>query len=100
MPLTRRCIARRGCGLECKSTEAYTISAGPTRLSHHREARASGTRADARPPIEDDGDSALVVATGIQLACDLGDALHQAYQGEPEFRKNDAEKLLRVHWRR
>lgn len=42
----------------------------------------------------------VVTTTDIHLARDLGEALHHAYQGELEFHYNDAEKLLRVHWRR
>jgi hypothetical protein len=35
-----------------------------------------------------------------QTARNLGKALHRACQGKLEFRYNDAENLLRVHWRR
>lgn len=42
----------------------------------------------------------LVTTTDIHLARDLGEALHHAYHGELEFHYNEAEKLLRVHWRR
>ena len=50
--------------------------------------------------IEDHRDRVLVTTTDIHLARDLGDALHHAYHGTLEFHYNDAENLLRVHWRR
>lgn len=42
----------------------------------------------------------LITTTDLHLARDIGDALHKAYHGELEFHYNEAEKLLRVHWRR
>ena len=42
----------------------------------------------------------LVTTTDIHLARDLGDALHKAYHGDLDFHYNEAEKRLRVHWRR
>jgi len=50
--------------------------------------------------VEDTADGVLVTTTDIHLARDLGEALHHAYQGELEYHYNDAENLLRVHWRR
>jgi hypothetical protein len=50
--------------------------------------------------VEDIADGVLVTTTDIHLARDLGEALHHAYQGNLEFHYNDAENLLRVHWRR
>ncbi|MBI2307676.1 MAG: ATPase [Rhodocyclales bacterium] len=72
-----------------------------TALLRHREAREKAEHPLARiMDIEADGDGLLVTTTDLHLARDLGEALHHAYHGELEFHYNDAEKLLRVHWRR
>lgn len=75
-------------------------------IRHHAE------RARAEHPLarvmnikdEEEGEEGrgniLVTTTDIHLARDLGEALHHAYRGELEFHYNDAENLLRVHWRR
>lgn len=73
-------------------------------ISHHAH------RARAEHPLarimtitsddENDPDGILVTTTEIHLARELGEALHDAYRGELEFCYNDAEQLLRVHWRR
>lgn len=72
-----------------------------TSLLHHHEAKAKAEHPLVRiMAIEADVDGVLVTTTDIHLARDLGDALHHAYQGELEFHYNEAEKLLRVRWRR
>lgn len=48
----------------------------------------------------DDVQGMLITTTDIHLARDLGEALHHAYHGELAFHYNEAENLLRVHWRR
>lgn len=50
--------------------------------------------------VADTADGVLVTTTDLHLARDLGEALHHAYQGDLEFHYNEAENLLRVHWRR
>lgn len=47
---------------------------------------------------EDEG--MLVTTTGFHLARRLGEALHNAHQGELGINYNDAEDMLRVYWRR
>ncbi|MBX9916599.1 MAG: ATPase [Nitrosomonas sp.] len=42
----------------------------------------------------------LITTTDIHLARGIGEAIHDAYQGELEFHYNAAENLLRVHWSR
>lgn len=72
-----------------------------TSLLRHHEAQAKGEHPLERiMAIEDEADGVLVTTTGIHLARDLGEALHNAYQGELEFHYNEGEKLLRVHWQR
>ena len=70
-----------------------------TSLLQHHESHAKAEHPQERIiAIEDTPDGALVTTTDIHLARNLGEALHDAYQGELEFHYNDAEKLLRVHW--
>lgn len=73
-------------------------------LIRHHEARAEAEHPLQRIiAIEDDGSGEaglLVTTTDIHLARDLGEALHHAYHGELAFHYNEAENLLRVHWRR
>lgn len=72
-----------------------------TKLLRHHEERARAEHALERiMGIEDTEQGSLVTTTDIHLARDLGEALHHAYRGELEFHYNEAEKLLRVHWRR
>jgi NMD protein affecting ribosome stability and mRNA decay len=72
-----------------------------TSLMRHHEAKAKAEHPLTRiMAIAEAADGVLVTTTDIHLARDLGDALHHAYQGELEFHYNDAEKLLRVNWRR
>lgn len=42
----------------------------------------------------------LVTTTDIHLARGIGEAIHDAYQGDLEFHYNPAENLLRVNWSR
>ncbi len=70
-------------------------------LLRRHEEREKADHALARiMAVEDTADGVLITTTDIHLARDLGEALHHAYQGELEFHYNDAENLLRVHWRR
>jgi NMD protein affecting ribosome stability and mRNA decay len=64
--------------------------------AEHPLARVMGTDKDD----EGEADDILITTTDIHLARDLGEALHDAYRGELAFHYNDAENLLRVHWRR
>lgn len=50
--------------------------------------------------IEETDDGVLVTTTDTHLARGLGEALHHAYQGELNFRHEEAQNLLRAHWRR
>lgn len=40
----------------------------------------------------------LITTTDIHLARGIGEAIHDAYQGNLEFHYNPAENLLRVNW--
>lgn len=67
----------------------------------HREQHERSEHPLARiMAIEDTPAGVLVTTTDIHLARNLGEALHDAHQGELEFHYNDAENLLRVSWRR
>ncbi|MFZ4537145.1 BCAM0308 family protein [Propionivibrio sp.] len=73
-------------------------------LQHHAE-RVREEHALARIiniKDEDEGreDGILVTTTDIHLARTLGEALHHAYKGDLDFHYNEAETLLRIHWRR
>lgn len=50
--------------------------------------------------MEREGDRVLVTTTGIHMARRIGKALARAYQGEMDFQYGDAEKTIRVYWRR
>jgi NMD protein affecting ribosome stability and mRNA decay len=50
--------------------------------------------------IEEKDGGVLVTTTDIHLARGLGEAIHDAYQGDLEFHYNPEEYLLRVHWQR
>lgn len=50
--------------------------------------------------IEEKDGGDLITTTDIHLARGLGEAIHDAYQGELEFHYNPEEYLLRVHWQR
>ncbi|MDP1605608.1 MAG: BCAM0308 family protein [Rhodocyclaceae bacterium] len=70
-------------------------------LLHHHESREKADHPLARiMAVADTADGVLVTTTDIHLARDLGEALHHAQQGDLEFHYNEAENLLRVHWRR
>lgn len=70
-------------------------------LLRHREQRERNGHPLARVmDIENTPTGVLVTTTDIHLARDLGEALHNAYQGELEYQYNEAEKLLRVRWSR
>lgn len=49
---------------------------------------------------EDKDNGMLVTTTDIHLARGIGEAIHDAYQGDLEFHYNPAENLLRVNWSR
>jgi NMD protein affecting ribosome stability and mRNA decay len=49
---------------------------------------------------EEKDNGILVTTTDIHLARGIGEAIHDAYQGDLEFHYNPAENLLRVNWSR
>ncbi len=49
--------------------------------------------------VEQREDGLLITTTDIHLAHDIGEALHNAYKGQLDSNFNDAQYLLRVHWR-
>lgn len=49
---------------------------------------------------EEKDNGMLVTTTDIHLARGIGEAIHDAYQGDLEFHYNPAENLLRVNWSR
>jgi NMD protein affecting ribosome stability and mRNA decay len=50
--------------------------------------------------IDEKDGGVLITTTDIHLARGLGEAIHDAYQGDLEFHYNPEEYLLRVHWQR
>lgn len=50
--------------------------------------------------IEEKDGGTLLTTTDIHLARGIGEAIHNAYQGELEFHYNPDEYLLRVSWTR
>jgi hypothetical protein len=50
--------------------------------------------------IEEKDGTTLVTTTDIHLARGIGEAIHNAYQGDLEFHYNPDEYLLRVNWTR
>lgn len=50
--------------------------------------------------IDQDEDSAEITTTDIHLARGIGDAVHDAYQGELDLHYNEDEYRLRVYWSR
>ena len=50
--------------------------------------------------VEEGAEGILVTTTGTHLARRIGDALHDAYKGELDYRYNKEENLLRVTWSR
>ncbi len=50
--------------------------------------------------IEEQDDSVLVTTTDMQLARAMGDAVHDAYQGEIDYRYTEESNILRVNWSR
>lgn len=45
-------------------------------------------------------DGVLITTTDTHLARGIAEALHHAYQGELKFHYEDAQNLLRAHWKR
>lgn len=48
--------------------------------------------------VEKQEQGLLITTTDIHLARNIGDEVHNAYQGELEFHYNEGDHLLRVHW--
>jgi len=66
---------------------------------HNHEAKEKATHPLQRiMSIEKTEHGTLVTTTDIHLARGIGEALHNAYQGELEFHYNPEQNLLRVNW--
>ena len=48
--------------------------------------------------IDEKDSTTLITTTDIHLARGIGEAIHNAYQGNLEYHYNPGENLLRVHW--
>lgn len=71
------------------------------RLLEHRAERARTEHPLQRiMAIEEREGGVLVTTTDVHLARGLAEALHHAHQGELSLRYEDAQNLLRAHWRR
>jgi len=70
-------------------------------LIRHHEAREKTEHPLQRIiSIEKTEQETLITTTDIHLARGIGDAVHNAHQGELEFHYNPAQCLLRVNWAR
>jgi NMD protein affecting ribosome stability and mRNA decay len=70
------------------------------RVRSCEESEKSGHPLERLMAIEDAEGGLQVTTTGTHLARRIGDALHDAYKGELEYRYNKEENLLRVSWHR
>lgn len=50
--------------------------------------------------IDENGAGISITTTDMQLARTLGDAVHDAFKGELDYRYTDESNILRVAWRR
>ena len=70
-------------------------------LIHNAEAQEKGEHPLERLMAVVDGEGqTMVTTTGIHLARRIGEALSHAYQGQLNFAYGEAEKSIRVSWRR
>lgn len=70
-------------------------------LIHNLEEREKNEHPMKRIMATEEKDNAmLITTTDIHLARGIGEAIHNAYQGDLELHYNPAENLVRVHWSR
>lgn len=70
-------------------------------LVHNQEQRARLEHPLQRiMQVEHENGGVLITTSDIHLARGIGEAIHNAYQGELEYHYNPEEVLLRVHWMR
>jgi len=71
------------------------------RLVEHRAEHAKAEHPLQRiMATEETADGVLITTTDIHLARGIAEALHHAHQGELKLRYEDAQNLLRAHWKR
>ncbi len=71
------------------------------RLAHNVEAREKAEHPLKRiMDTEDQDGNTLITTTDIHLARSIGDALHDAYEGELDYEYTEEQNILRVTWRR
>ena len=64
------------------------------------------TRATAEHPmrrlmkVEDTPEGVMLTTTDTQLACEIGDALHDAFGGMANYSTTNSQEMARVHWSR
>lgn len=86
----------------------YLTIDGPFAHEHRTEvlrtARRFAERMQAEHPlqrimaVDEAEDKVVITTTDIHLVQGMGRALHDAFRGNLEFRFNESEYLLRVHW--
>lgn len=70
-------------------------------LARNVEEREKGEHALKRiMAVREEGDEIVITTTDAGLVRNIGDALHDAYEGELDYEYTDAENLLRVTWHR
>jgi ABC-type uncharacterized transport system ATPase subunit len=50
--------------------------------------------------VEKQGEAVLVTTTEMDLARAIGEAIHNAYHGDFNYRYSDETNILHVHWSR
>jgi len=86
----------------------YLTIEGPFAFEHRadvlRTARNFADRMQAEHPlqrimgVEESDEKVVITTTDVHLVQGMGRALHDAFRGNLEFRFNESEYLLRVHW--
>jgi hypothetical protein len=70
-------------------------------LAHNVEAREKGLHPMRRIiAVEKQGEAVLVTTTEMDLARAIGEAIHNAYHGDLNYRYSDETNILHVHWSR
>jgi len=70
-------------------------------LVHHIEEREKAGHPLRRiMSVDQQGDNILITTTAMEMAREIGDAVHHAYKGELCYQYTDEANILRVEWKR
>lgn len=67
-------------------------------IDHAATAEAAEHPAERIMDIEEEDGSLVITTTGVHLARRIGEALQHAHRGRLEFRYEDSERFIRVHF--